>query len=138
MTPDNPQETQTNTPGVDKTLTRHGGLSYLEIPALDPRQSAAFYANVLGWKVHGEDPDHPKFSDQTGHLIGRWVTDRTISKRPGLLPYFYVDHIDEVIKKVAPNGGQIIKPPYPEGNLLISLIRDPAGNTLGLWQECSP
>ena len=44
-------------------LARHGGLSYLEIPAVDPRRSAAFYAAVLGWNVRGQDSDDPRFED---------------------------------------------------------------------------
>jgi predicted enzyme related to lactoylglutathione lyase len=36
---------------VDTRLARHGHLSYLEIPALDIEQSAAFYEAVFGWKV---------------------------------------------------------------------------------------
>ncbi len=136
MTQDNPPEKQSDEPGVDALLARNGGLSYLEIPAIDVRRSAAFYANVLGWKMRGEDADHSKFSDQTGHLIGRWVTDRAISRRPGLLPFIYVDRIDGVVDRVVANGGEIIKAPYREGNLWISVIRDPAGNIIGVWQEC--
>lgn len=119
-------------PGVDASLTRNGGLTYLEIPAADPGQSAAFYQAVVGWLCR--DDDKTKFSDQTGHLIGRWVTDRAISRQPGLLPYIYVDQIRDAISKVVPNGGDIVKAPYPEGNLLVAVIRDPAGNIFGLWQ----
>ena len=34
----------------------------------------------------------------------------------------------------AEHGAQIVTPPYPEGNLWISTIRDPAGNVIGIWQ----
>jgi predicted enzyme related to lactoylglutathione lyase len=132
---DSPQKTRSDTSGVDVQLTRPGGLSYLEIPATDARQSAAFYQGVFGWTVRGEDADQPKFSDQTGHLIGRWVAGRAISRKPGLLPYIYVDRIEEVVKRVGSNGGEIVKAPYREGNLWVSIIRDPAGNVLGVWQE---
>ncbi|MGA2582292.1 MAG: VOC family protein [Tepidisphaeraceae bacterium] len=132
---DSPQNTQSDASEVDVQLTRPGGLSYLEIPAADARQSAAFYQDVFGWTVRGEDGDQPKFSDQTGHLIGRWVTGRAISRKPGLLPYIYVDRIEEVVERVVPNGGEIVKAPYREGNLWVSIIRDPAGNVLGVWQE---
>ena len=117
--------------GVDPRLARHGGLSYLESPAVDACRSAAFYKIVLGWDVHGEETDHPKFSDQSGHLIGRWVTGRAISREPGLLPFIYVERINEVVA----NGGMIGKAPYPEGNLRVSTIRDPAGNVIGVWQQ---
>lgn len=132
------QETHSDAAGVDGLLARQGGLSYLEIPAIDVRRSAAFYQDVFGWKLRGEDADQPKFSDPTGHLIGKWVIGRAISRRPGLLPFIYVDRIDDVVRHVVPSGGEIVKAPYREGNLWVSLIRDPAGNFLGVWQEYKP
>jgi predicted enzyme related to lactoylglutathione lyase len=132
MSVDGSQKPSGSESGVDSSLARNGGLTYLEIPAADAGKSAAFYQAVVGWLCR--DDDKTKFSDQTGHLIGRWVTGRAISRQPGLLPYIYVDHIRDVIGKVAPNGGEIVKAPYAEGNLLVAIIRDPAGNILGLWQ----
>ncbi len=121
--------------GVDPRLARNGGLSYLEIPVVERRQSAAFYAAVLGWQIDWRGDDDPRFSDQTGHLIGRWVTGRPVSGESGLLPYIYVDHLGEAIEKVAAHGGAVVRAPYPEGNLWIATVRDPAGNVIGLWQR---
>ena len=121
-------------PGVDESLMRHGGLSYLEIPAADPRKSARFYQLVLDWNVSGGETDRPKFSDSTGHLIGRWVTDRRASDEAGLLPYIYVDDIRDAVARVEQHGGRILKHPYREGNLWVATFRDPAGNPIGLWQ----
>jgi len=135
MTPDKPQETQSKEPGVDPLLVRPGGLSYLEIPATDARQSAAFYERVLGWKVSGTDTDQPRFSDPAGHLIGKWIVGRTPSPEPGLLPYFYVEQLKDIIKRVLPYGGEIVKAVYREGTLWVAVIRDPAGNIIGLWQD---
>ena len=121
--------------GVSSGLARHGGLSYLEIPAVDPSRSAAFYKNVLGWTVRGEDTADPRFEDATGHLIGRWITGRVVSREPGLLAYFCVDRIDNTVERVVSHGGEIVKAPYPEGNLWVATVRDPAGNVIGVWQE---
>jgi len=121
--------------GVSPRLKRDGGLSYLEIPAVDARRSAAFYAYVLGWVVEGADTDQPKFQDCTGHMIGRWKTGLAISREPGLMPYIYVDHIEAVIKRITENGGSIVKPPYAEGNLQVATFRDPSGNLIGVWEE---
>jgi predicted enzyme related to lactoylglutathione lyase len=33
------------------------------------------------------------------------------------------------------NGGALITEPYPEGDLWVATIRDPAGNTVGVWQS---
>jgi uncharacterized protein len=126
------QKPSTKNPGVDASLARNGGLTYVEIPTNDPGKSAAFYQAVVGWLCR--DEDKIKFSDQTGHLIGRWVAGRTISRQPGLLPYIYVDQIRDAVSNVVPSGGEVVKAPYPEGNLLVAIIRDPAGNILGLWQ----
>jgi predicted enzyme related to lactoylglutathione lyase len=120
---------------VDERLARHGGLSYLEIPAIDARQSATFYEKVLGWNLRSPDTNDPRFDDPTGHLIGRWVTGRAISREPGLLPYIYVDRIDDAVERVVAHGGEAVKAPYPEGDLWVATFRDPAGNLIGLWQE---
>ncbi len=71
----------------------------------------------------------------TGHVSGAWVTDQAISREPGLLPYIYVDRIDDAIEQVEAQGGEIVKAPYPEGNLWMVTFRDPDGYVLGLWQE---
>ena len=121
--------------GVDAKLARHGGLSYLEIPAIDVQQSSRFYQAVVGWKPRGEADDPSRFADPSGHLIGRWVQDRAIARKPGLLPFIYVDQIEEAVKQVEPLGGAVVKAIHPEGDLLIAIIRDPAGNLIGVWQE---
>jgi len=129
------EETPTSGAGVGARLARHGGLSYLEIPAVDARRSAAFYEKVFGWNLRAHDTDDPRFADATGHLVGRWVTGRVISREPGLLPFIYVDHIDDAVARVTAQGGEVIKAPYAEGNLWVATVRDPAGNVVGLWQE---
>ena len=121
--------------GVAPTLARHGGLSYLEIPAIDVRKSAAFYAKVVGWNVRELETGEPKFSDATGHLIGRWIAGSAAAREPGLLPYIYVDTVGDAVEAAAASGGEIVKAPYREGNLLVATVRDPAGNLIGLWQE---
>jgi predicted enzyme related to lactoylglutathione lyase len=121
--------------GVDDTLARHGGLSYLEIPAVNPRLSAMFYAEVLGWHLRGGSDEEPKFSDGSGHLIGRWVTGRDISRDAGIMLYFYVNHIEDCTARAADYGGEVVRPTYAEGNLRVAEVRDPAGNLIGLWEE---
>ena len=130
--------TTTNEPastdiGVEAHLAKHGKVSYLEMPATDPARSAAFYEKVFGWPLHGDGAGR-SFSDVEGGLIGHWVTGRAISSEPGIVPYIYVDHIDATFEQIGANGGEIIKPPYPEGNLWVATFRDPAGNLIGIWQ----
>lgn len=122
-------------PPVDAGLARHGGLSYLEIPAQDARRAGKFYADVLGWSVEGADTDTPKFMDPGGLLLGRWIQGRSISRQPGWMPYIYVRDVIATSTLAASQGGEVVKRPYAEGNLRVALIRDTEGNLLGLWQQ---
>jgi predicted enzyme related to lactoylglutathione lyase len=120
-------------PGVEGTVARPGGLSYVRIPARDIAESAEFYRAVFGWRLRG-DPGEPSFSDGTGHVIGHWRTDLPAAGEAGVLPYIYVTDLDETLRKAAGRGAGPVTPPYPEGNLRIATIRDPAGNVIGIWQ----
>jgi predicted enzyme related to lactoylglutathione lyase len=119
---------------VDSLVGRIAGVSYLHIPARHPAASAAFYRDVFGWEVHGS-PDSPSFSDGTGHVIGRWVTDQAVTGSDGLRAYIYVADVQQTLTAVLASGGQTITAPYPEGTLRVALFADPAGNVLGVWQE---
>ncbi len=61
-----------------------------------------------------------------------------MSKVPPILPFFYVSDIRNALTRAADHHGQILKPIAPTGNLFIATLRDPAGNTLGLWQFTQP
>lgn len=114
-------------------LTRHGKLSYLQIPAVDVEQSAAFYAHNFGWTLRGS-PAHRSFSDASGELIGAFISGRAIALEPGLLPYIYVQGLDAALARIAASGGKVVTAPYPEGDLWVATFSDPAGNVIGLWQ----
>jgi len=119
---------------VDSLVGRLAGISYLHIPARHPAASSAFYREVFGWPLHGS-PDAPSFSDGTGHVIGRWVTDQAVTGNDGLRAYIYVADVEQTLTAVVASGGQIVSPPHPEGTLRVALFADPAGNVLGIWQE---
>jgi uncharacterized protein len=107
-----------------------GQLSYLQIPALNVRQSAEFYARVFGWNI--EHP-HPGF-DAPG-LIGQWTTDRSPTRDAGMLPWLNVDSMVEAMKLVRTYGGEVLEHPTPDGpDRLLATVRDPAGNVIGLVQ----
>ena len=103
--------------------------------AVDVHQSAAFYEQVFGSNMRRRDTDRPSFDNGTGHVSGAWMTNQAISREPGLLPYIYVDRIDDTLEQVEAQGGQFAKALYPEGNLWVATFRDPAGNVIGLWKE---
>jgi predicted enzyme related to lactoylglutathione lyase len=115
---------------------RVGGVSYLRIPAEDPRRSAAFYEAVFGWSLRG-DPEDPSFEDGTGHVIGHFMTDLAVAGEAGVRPYIFVERVDETLDKVVAHGGEVLTSPYQEGDLLVATFRDPPGNVLGVWQRRS-
>ena len=121
---------------VDDNLAKNGKVSYLEIPALDVDRSAEFYATVFGWTVTGghADTQRRSFEDASRDLIGARVTGRTISGEPGLLPFIYVTRIDQTVRDIAANGGELLRPVYAQGNLWVTEFRDPGGNVIGIWQ----
>ena len=79
-------------------------------------------------------PD-PSFEDGTGHVIGHFVTDLPVAGEGGVRPYIYVEGVDDALEKVAADGGAVVEPPYPEGDLWVTTFRDPAGNVVGVWQR---
>ena len=115
---------------------RVGGISYLRIPATDPRRSAAFYERVFGWSVQAER-DEPSFEDGTGHVIGHLTTGVPVAGEAGVRPYIFVERVDETLDKVVASGGETVRAPYPEGDLWVATFHDPAGNLVGVWQRGS-
>jgi len=48
----------------------HGRLAYIQIPALDVNESAAFYKDIFGWQIRGGSAAHLSFTDAAGDIIG--------------------------------------------------------------------
>jgi uncharacterized protein len=120
--------------GGPHRVFRPGGVSYIHIPAPDPVRSAVFYHQVFGWNVR-DDPDSPAFEDGTGHVIGHFMRELPVAEDAGHLPYVYVESVEETLDRVVEGGGTIVRAPFPEGDLRIAIVRDPAGNLLGVWRQ---
>jgi uncharacterized protein len=120
--------------GVEPTVARVGGVSYLRIPAPDARAAAEFYAAVFDWRVD-VDRERPSFEDGTGHVIGHFMPDLPVAGEAGVIPYVYVRSVDETLEKAAAHGGELVRSPFPEGDLWVASFRDPAGNVVGVWQQ---
>lgn len=120
--------------GVEPTVLRPAGISYLRIPAGEPRAAAEFYEAVFGWPVDTARRD-PSFQDGTGHVIGHFIPDASVSGEAGVRPYVCVESVDGALERVCANGGAIVEAPYAEGDLWVASFRDPAGNVLGVWQR---
>jgi uncharacterized protein len=119
---------------VPTDVFREGGVSYLRIPAPAPELSAGFYSAVFGWTInrHG---DSLSFEDGSGHVIGHFMSDLDVAGSAGVIPYVFVRSIDAAIALVTSSGGTLVDEPYPEGELWVATVSDPAGNVIGVWQR---
>lgn len=115
------------------SVFRPGDVSYLRIPAPDPALLAAFYESVFGWQRGAGE--RSSFADASGQLIGHFMPEHAVAGEAGFRPYVYVESVEQTIVKLTASGGEILEPPYPEGNLVVATFRDPAGNVLGIWQR---
>jgi len=113
----------------------NGKICYLEMPAKDAGESAAFYSKVFGWKIRTRGDGATAFDDTTGAVSGAWVLDRPAWAEPGLLFYIMVDDIKASIQAVATRGGVIVQPLGADAPELTARFRDPGGNIIGLYQE---
>lgn len=113
----------------------NGKICYIELPARDVRQSAAFYANVFGWKIRTRGDGSTAFDDTTGEVSGAFVLARQAWDTPGLLFYVMVDSVAEACQAVERNGGTIVQPIGADAPEITARFRDPGGNIVGLYQE---
>jgi uncharacterized protein len=113
---------------------RVGGVSYLRIPAPDPHTLARFYGQVFGWAIDLDRAD-PSFQDGSGHVIGHFRHDLPVAGAAGFIPYVYVADVDLVVESAVSAGATITTACYPEGELWVAVIEDPAGNHIGIWQK---
>lgn len=130
--------------GRRRTMAR-GTLNYLQIPSVDLEESIRFYEGVFGWTVRRqpnlssglEQTGYAEFADSTGNNGGGFVLGRPPSREPGLMPCIAVDSIDETLAAVVDLGGSVVRPKTPivEGVDWEAEFRDPAGNTLGLFES---
>jgi uncharacterized protein len=86
---------------------------------------------VFDWEV---DPEEGRFTDGSGHVIGRLRLRHRHCGEDGVRSYVYVEDVGQTLAKLSSLGGSSVTPPYLEGNLKVATSRDPAGNVVGIWQ----
>jgi predicted enzyme related to lactoylglutathione lyase len=113
----------------------NGKVCYIEIPAVDLRRSADFYARVFGWRLRERGDGRTAFDDAAGEVSGTWVVGRPASSEPGLLLYIMVDSVAATLDAVVAHGGKVVQPIGADAPEITARFRDPAGNVIGLYQE---
>jgi uncharacterized protein len=115
----------------------NGKICYIELPAVDVKRSADFYAKVFGWQIRKRGDGALAFDDAIGEVSGTWVLGRPASPKPGLLVYIMVDSVAKTIDAVVASGGELVQPIGADAPEITARFRDPGGNVIGLYQEPS-
>jgi len=113
----------------------NGKVCYIEIPAIDIKQSVSFYTEVFGWQTRTRGDGSIAFDDTVGEVSGTWVTGRPASPQPGILIYIMVDSVAATVESVMAHGGKIVQPIGMDAPEITARFSDPAGNVMGLYQQ---
>ena len=120
---------------VDQPKWRTGKLCYIEIPAVDVVRSAAFYRQAFGWRLRQRGDGSTSFDDTVNEVSGTFVPGRPPATKPGFLIYIMVADAQAAMDAVTRAGGEIVQPPDPAAPEVFAWFSDPAGNTLGIYQQ---
>ena len=113
----------------------NGKICYLEMPASNIGESAAFYSQVFGWSMRTRGDGSQAFDDTTGQVSGAFVLGRKAWAAPGLLFYIMVDSVAAACRAVEAHGGAIVQPIGADHPEITARFRDPGGNIIGLYQQ---
>jgi 2,7-dihydroxy-5-methyl-1-naphthoate 7-O-methyltransferase len=114
---------------------RTGKICYIEIPAADVARSAEFYQQAFGWKIRSRGDGSTSFDDSVGQVSGTFVVGRPPAGDPGFRIYIMVADAGAALTAVQAAGGEIVRPVDPAAGEVFAWFKDPAGNTLGIYQQ---
>jgi predicted enzyme related to lactoylglutathione lyase len=97
-----------------------------------PNESVTFYEKLLGWKAAEGPPGMTMFAGEKGPFAGVGAKN---GKASGWIPYVQVDDVDAATSKAEKLGAQVLQPRTkgPAGDFTI--VRDPGGASIALWQK---
>ena len=114
----------------------HNRLVWFDLPVADLDRSAAFYAAVLGIKVHHEKYGDYKFCvlDHQDGNGGCLVLEPQNVSKGGTLCYLNVDgRMQDAVAQVGKHGGEVIEPPHAIGpHGFRAVVIDSEGNRIAL------
>jgi predicted enzyme related to lactoylglutathione lyase len=125
------------------TFSEHkqGTFSWIELATTDAAAAKKFYGELFGWKFDdmpmGPDEVYTMANLGEGKTVGALY--KMNAQMAGIPPhwssYVTVDDVDARTKKVTSAGGKVVKEPFDVMDVgRMSVIQDPSGATLCLWQ----
>lgn len=105
---------------------------HVELQTHDLGKSKKFYKGLFDWKLEDSPMDYTMINVEDGTGGGMWENH---DAPPHWLAYVLVDDVAATTKKARSLGAKVIKDVTEvPGYGWLSVIADPAGATLGLWQ----
>lgn len=117
----------------------HGKICYLEIPANEAEDAAAFYSTVFGWSVRQRGDGNLAFDD-SGSVSGTWVKEEDHTPDERTRVYIMVDSITDSLNQIQAAGGKVLTSRKEIGPNMgaFAAFADPVGNEFGLYEEPRP
>lgn len=113
---------------------------HFEIPVDDPERAVAFYHDVLGWEM-SQYEEQPYWLVRAGAegepgADGALVSREALHSSPVVIAG--VANIDNTLSQARKSGGEVVQGKLPiPGMGWSAYVRDPEGNTIGLFQQDS-
>jgi predicted enzyme related to lactoylglutathione lyase len=108
-------------------------IGYTELHTNDPARARSFYERLFSWKAEEEQTPMGPYTMFQGLLAG--LTEPRDGVPVGWLPYVNVANVAESTKRARELGASVLRDciVIPEGTF--SVVRDPTGGVLGLYQK---
>lgn len=125
---------------VNPTKYEHGTFSWVELGTTDAAAAKKYYGELFGWSFD-DTPAGPgmvytmckKGEDLVAALYPMGKEMGGVP--PHWLSYVTVDDVDATSAKVSASGGKLIKGPFDVMDVgRMSVVEDPSGGVLALWQ----
>ena len=115
---------------------------HIELNTPDPAMSKTFYSKLFQWELedvpNGAVPTGEYTMIKVGKGTGGGIMKQIPGGPPGWLAYVEVEDIDAATKRAKSLGGEVMKDVTEVlGMGSLSIIKDPGGAILGLWQPKS-
>jgi hypothetical protein len=114
-------------------------VNWFEIPVIDMARAKAFYGNVFNLVLDLHDmgslrmawfPMENNAYGASGSLV---QAEQYVPSRTGIIIYFSVENIEDILGKAGKSGGKILNPKMSKGEYgFIGHFEDSEGNCIGL------
>jgi predicted enzyme related to lactoylglutathione lyase len=113
-------------------------LTHFEIYGDDPERLAAFYRELLGWRIEraeGVDYWRIHLDPAEGSGAGGGLTYRPALASPGWMHYVNVESVDECLAAAQQMGAKVLKDKTAVPRTAwYAVLADPVGNAFAVWQ----